>query len=376
MMSRTIFLLSGLCIGTALAAEVTSNANPRASSASASNRAAIFETNTLDALAADLKEGDAQTRMNAVRKLGSSSDPESKRILIDRFKQIPQPEPSTDSHQSEKAEVLRQVLPKLPSSERTPLLLSTLREEISALKAAESVGRGKYYPKDLAALTITSLAAEGFSEEARHELALSSSDQSIPQGIRVAMLAAVLRHDLQKEGGKTPEEMARSVLKAVTVRPVAPIPWDIYNDPSNRIAYSKTDVFQNRQKEMAKWLKSDDAVRTTAYESLLHSSGLAAVQQLVAELDQKSVPVERRDYFALLATDILRGQSPGGYAPSGDIEASVDALAKYVEGMEDAGAFSRRAVAAANLNAFWEKAKQAKRIAIESAAGIPAARSH
>lgn len=376
MMSRTIIILNGLCIGTTLAAEVTSNENPRASSASTSNRAAIVETNTLDAFAADLKDGDALTRMNAVRKLGSSSDPESKRILIDRFKQIPQPEPSTDSHQSEKVEVLRQVLPKLQSAERTSLLLSTLREEISALKAAGSVGRGKYYPKALTALTISSLAAEGFAEEVRQELALSSSDQSIPQGIRATMLAAVLRHDLQKEGVQTPEEMARSVLKAISVRPVAPIPWDIYNDPSNRIAYSKTGAFQSRQKEMAKWLKSDDAVRTTAYESLLHSSGLAAVQQLVAELDQKSVPVERRDYFALLATDILKGHSPDGHTPSGDIEASVDALAKYVEGMEDAGAFSRRAVAAANLNAFWEKANQAKRIAIESTAGKPAARSH
>lgn len=375
MSPRAVFFLISLCLAANFADGASSNANQRASSASASNLVALVETNTLDALAADLQKGDARTRMNAVRKLGESPDAESKRLLVDRFKQIPQPEPSSDSDQAEKAEVLRQLLPKLQSSERTPLLVETLHEEISGMKAAESTGRGRYYPKNLARLTITALEEKGLSDETSQELRQLSFDHSIPQSIRVDLLAAVLRHDLQKGSARTPDERLKPILSTMPVRPVAPIPWDIYNDPSKRVAYSKTETFQDRQREMGEWLKSDDAVRAGAYEALLHASGLTAVEKLVAALDQKSISEDRRDYLALLATDILRKQSAENPALSGNVAALVESLTKYVEGMSDAGAFSRRSVAAANLNAFWENTGQPKRIAIKAAGDMSATSS-
>src|SRR5262245_51940670 len=81
-----------------------SNANQLASSSSASNGFVRANEASLVALAADLQSADSRTRLLAVRELGLSSSPESKRLLADHLMLMPQPEPSGHSSQAEKAE--------------------------------------------------------------------------------------------------------------------------------------------------------------------------------------------------------------------------------------------------------------------------------
>jgi hypothetical protein len=113
---------------------------------------------------------------------------------------------------------------------------------------------------------------------------------------------------------------------------------------------------------MAEWLKSNEAVQTLAYERLLQSLGIPAVKELVATLDQNDIPSEKRDSLAVLAADLLRksvGSDRGFFDP---LRSILDDLGEYIEGMENTGAFGRRAVAAADLNAVCELAGIQRRI--------------
>lgn len=362
-----MFFFSSVCIATTIAAEAPLNPEDKAPALLDCGRVTLTGTDTVESLSADLRKKDAGTRMNVVRKLGALSDPESKRVLLNRLKEMPQPESASDTDQREKIAVLREVLPKLQPAEQTPLLLNTLRGEIEAMKTAKQTESDNYYPKDLAYSALAALEENGLSGDVRDELARFSADHSIPQSAREEFLAAVVRHDLEKERIRTPEEKVRSAISKISIRPTTSIPWEIYNDVEKRIAYSKTEAFRNRQKEMGTWLKSEEAVRTSAYEKLLHSFGLTAVQELVATLDQKALSQDRRDYLALLGTEILRKQSTETPPMQDNVAALIQALTKYVEGMDDAGAFSRRAYAAANLNAFCKKMNLKKRIPITPA---------
>lgn len=319
-------------------------------------------TGPLKKLAADLHAGDAQVRMGAIRELGALPDVESKRMLLYRFGSMPKPAASTSARQVEKTEILRQVLPKLENAEKNALLSDTFQNEIAEMKRAQKIGRGKYYPKDLALFSLASLEGYGLSQGFRDELDQLALDPAFPQSIREEMLTAVFRHDLRAMGVQRPEAKARFAIKHIAVRPRAPIPWEIYTNTQQRVAYAKSQAFQERQKVMAEWLKSNEAVQTLAYERLLQSLGIPAVKELVATLDQNDIPSEKRDSLAVLAADLLRksvGSDRGFFDP---LRSILDDLGEYIEGMENTGAFGRRAVAAADLNAVCELAGIQRRI--------------
>ncbi|MFO7535650.1 MAG: hypothetical protein R6X19_08225 [Kiritimatiellia bacterium] len=370
MLLKVVILLSGFFIGVSLATETSPRAYRLESSATSSNSAENRKAEKLDALAEDLNNIEASIRMGALQQLGASQNPKSRDMLLERLKQMPQPRVSSNSNQKEKVEVLKQVLPKLQASERIELLFNVLREEMSGLKEAASIESENYFPKDLARFVIASLSKEALSTDIRQELEVMSCDHSIAGNIRGELLAVIIPHDLMNKGILTPVDQVKFILDVIPVRPNTSIPWDIYNNPINRIAYSETEAFRNRQVEMRNWFNTDDAIRSCAYEILLQSYGLTSVIRLVAALDIQTISKEKRDYLALLATEILRKRLANGAEPTGEVIPLIDSLANYVKGMVDAGAFSRRAIAAANLNMFCEKNGLPTRIVINAKTGV------
>lgn len=318
----------------------------------------------LKALSTDLHAEDVRVRMDAIRRLGAMTVSESKWILLDRFRGMPPPPASSSSRQVEKIAILREVLPKLQVAERDLLLSETFRNELTEMKRAQQVGRGKYYPKDLTFFSLASLEEAGLSRDFRDELARLAYEPSIPQSTREEMLTSVHRYDLSAKGILSPEERARFAMERIIIRPTAPIPWDIYTNVQQRMAYAKSRTFQETQEVTARWLKSSEAVQTASYEKLLHSLALPAVEELVAVLDQGDFSAEKRDYIAVLATDILLKLEANDGLPSDRLDFLVGVLGRYIEGMKDAGAFSRRAVAEANLNALCKQADMKKNSSI------------
>lgn len=300
----------------------------------------IMENNeSVEALEKKLLDTDVKTRLSIIKILGILAEDNAKQVLEKHYRKIPS---NSQAQQMEKVAVLKALLPNIDSELRKKYLMSFINEELNLFKDLSAINEDIYHPKILLMEAVNMLKNEGYTEEIISELSMYANDRKMSQHIREELLSCLIWYEKSKKMNL--HELIRSVLADMEVRPTQVIPWNFYNEKDKRIEYCKTNWKENT------WLSSEAARVNAAHEKMLERAGVIAVEEIIMCLEKKCADCDHNDYFASLASDILRKRARQGFKFNDNERELVFKLGEYVEVMQDDGAFGRRATAATNLN--------------------------
>lgn len=316
---------------------------------------ALSSNDTVTSLAAGLTKDSLDERLQSIRKLGLISNKESRAALVAHFQDIPQPEPATDSRQPEKTAIVEVLSRELEPSQFQAFALPVLEKEMAALRAAKKLERENYYPKDLVLTTMERVNGSGPSPAIINALRTYAEDKEIPSSVRSSIKVLLVDQQFRQDGVTAAHEKAQAIINVIEPGPTLSTPWNIYNDRDKRVAYGKTTEVKRARKAIAEWLSSDAALENAALEQVLTDLGMTSVVQLLDAAEAEHGAEDRRAYFILLASSILRNRPDIGGELSEQGQNQVARLRQCIDGMKDKGAFSRRARAAANLNAIYSR---------------------
>jgi len=311
-----------------------------------------------DAVLAKLRElKDAKTLLNKLKVLSAIDalpDPRVAVLLEDYYGAILQPEWSLDSVISLRASLLRCIVRRLEKDEREKRLLRAVHEEVDAFREAQRQREAAFRSCELLETAVSLLDKGGVSESGVSRLRQWAADFKLPYSVRPCMKVPVIRFEMAREGVVEPAAISRYAIAHVPLRPRDGIPWDVYNVKARRMAYGETPQGKAQRDVFIKWRDSERATDTGAYEAILASCGVDAVEQIVAVLEKGEVERARRDYLAVVGSDILAGMPPANYTDA-RLGRLVPALVAHVDAMDDSGVGCNRNQAIMLLNIFYCK---------------------
>lgn len=320
-------------------------------------KAAIAEGKTLESLQLDLGKAQGQAnKLVIVENIASLDNADSKKFLFDYFQHLPPAELTTDPNSDHyKVAVFDIVLSMLDGKERESFLVDVLTREMKDLReAGVQYHAAEMYPCTLWQKTLRSLESYGLSSDVRGKLSAIGDDVGIPETVRSTFKACVIRQEFGTNSSETVLKI-RDMLDKYPVRPMSIIPWDIFNDKERRIAYGKSEEYKNKLASFGQWRASGALVTYETYERVLLSCGITAIEQIVAFLGRDDVSNERRDCLAMVAASLLAKHDKWSTQERVILSKLVDQLERYVDQMEDKGAFSYRSYAITGLAVYYEK---------------------
>lgn len=304
---------------------------------------------------------DQQGKLQILSMIAALDDPEVVSCLLDYFRQLPPSVLSSDSDEDTvKITFFCTVLPGLKGEARTSFLKGVLNGEMKELIAAEQQGYGNWYPDALWRKTLRLLEQDGLSPDMRIELQSASKNIYLPDTEKALLVAAVAR----AETGVDPEAIhanIRDLILALPIRPVSVVPWEIYSDKAKRIDYGKTAKRKEELAVFSRWCMSGEIVKYEKSQHLLLSYGLPSIRELVAVIEHGTMSHEKRNCLAMFAGDLLSEMGArirdGEESLNAELPALANRLARYVDKMDDPGAFSYRYYAEVGLSCFFQYTK-------------------
>lgn len=301
---------------------------------------------------------DDQARLDSIKKIASLGEGDAVTFLMDYFKDLPLPQPSTNPYiDSFRLKALDLILPVLGDHDRDGFLVSVIKREADGLREAASFRAGNMYSGLVWDKALGALERCVSPAETLRELAAMADDRSVPDRLRVAVKTRLILNEAGKDESAICKKI-REILKELPIRPMTSmIPYDIYYDKDKRIAYGGSASYKERNLEFARWRDSGKLAEFETSMSVLLTHGLVSVREILAVIRRDDVPKERRDCLAMVAASVLARLSVNmkrdGEQAGEECRLLVESLANYVDQMDDPGVFSFRNCAETGLLVFY-----------------------
>ncbi len=282
--------------------------------------------------------------------LACGNTPEVKSALVAYFMTLP-PSPVTTNPYSDsfKAKVFKLVLPLLDQTERKAFILVTIDIEAANMREAKKLNWGNMYPVALWREIVIAIDKDNDFSVYFYKLSTFSNDLTLPDQFREDAMAKCAEYASRD---KKDVENIRDILRKLEPQPESFIPWEDYNDPVKRKEYYKTSNIGARDLTR-KWRQEGKEVKFEADLKRLIKFGLNAVEQIVAMLDDEKLSKERRDELAEIAAKCFSRLRDLSSMDQKRSDLLADKLQKYIDTMEDKGAFCHREYTIQGLSIYY-----------------------
>lgn len=328
--------------------------------ARATEKSAVPQTDVdaLSHLRAELDEAhERKSRVEILGKIAMLDSKVAKPFLLAYFKELPASQATTDvGRDIVKGAAFDAVLPLLKEKEREQFLSEVLEEDIKGWRKAGMHNAANMYPKIILRKLLEAYESDGCNTTVLNKLSKLSKDPRLPENARVLLNACVIRMKAGSEDAQILEAI-RKLIADLPTRKLCVIPWEFADDKEKRIAYGKSEACQRQLAEVREWRVSGNSQKYETTARVLQSYREASIRELVAVIEQESVPREKRDSLAMLTGDLLAGISvdikAGNITLGHELPELANRLALYVDKMDDPGLFSCRYDAEVGLSRFF-----------------------